>query len=65
MAPKPALSDHRPREKKFSFDSILFLLGRGNYQLSMINYQLLKETLEAFLTSISDNFFCGVAEARV
>ncbi|WP_367267899.1 hypothetical protein [Okeania sp. SIO2C9] len=26
----------------FSFYSILFLLGRGNYQLSIINYQLLK-----------------------
>ncbi|WP_143437676.1 DUF4896 domain-containing protein [Hydrocoleum sp. CS-953] len=24
----------------FSFYSILFLLGRGNYQLSIINYQL-------------------------
>ncbi|WP_143437553.1 DUF4896 domain-containing protein, partial [Hydrocoleum sp. CS-953] len=24
----------------FSFYSILFLLGRGNYKLSIINYQL-------------------------
>ncbi|NET45173.1 MAG: hypothetical protein F6K15_26255 [Okeania sp. SIO2B3] len=29
----------------FSFYSILFLLGRGNYQLSIINYQLLKNFL--------------------
>ncbi|NEO57069.1 MAG: DUF4896 domain-containing protein [Okeania sp. SIO3B5] len=33
---------NRPREKIFSFYSILFLLGRGNYQLSIINYPLLK-----------------------
>ncbi|MGK7921921.1 MAG: DUF4896 domain-containing protein [Trichodesmium sp.] len=29
----------------FSFYSILFLLGKGNYQLSIINYQLLKTHL--------------------
>ncbi|MGD1716038.1 DUF4896 domain-containing protein [Dapis sp. BLCC M172] len=29
----------------FSFYSILFLLGRGNYQLSIINYQLLNHDL--------------------
>ena len=33
-----SLSFTRRNKKKFSFYSILLLLGRGNYQLSIINY---------------------------
>ncbi len=33
----------------FSFYSILSVLGRGNYQLSIINYQLLKHPTDSLL----------------
>jgi len=43
---------NRPREKKFSFYSILFLLGRGNYQLSIIELSLLAIPYQELLKTL-------------